>query len=312
MTFSRRTLLQTAFRRGAHPFVSLMPAGIIVLLCGFAAPNKPPNSQAGAQTNGVPAGTPRSWVETAANNELHIIDDDGSVPLRYRVRKIDGHSDTTREEIETRQGDVARLIERNGQPITTSEDAAEKERLNAILRYPSDFIKHHKRDSSMRKDVMQLVSMMPQAMIYSYVPNQPQQPGAKSPQVVIDFKPDPRFKPPTMYADLLTGVEGRMWIDAESHRLTRIEGHVLQPINFGFGLVAHIYPGGTIEFEQANPGGERWVYSHLVEHLSVRAMLVKTIPEDNQMTASDFRLLPAPVSFQDAVHLLLAMQIPLR
>jgi len=304
--------LQTAFCRGARPLTGLVAAGVIALLCGFAAPNTVRSGQSGAQTSGLPAGTPRSWVEAATTNELHIIDDDGSAPLRYRMRKIDERSDTTREEIETRQGDVARLIERNGQPITASEDDAEKERLNAILRSPSEFIRHHKRDSATRKDVMPIVGLMPQAMIYSYVPGQPQQPGVKSPQVVIDFKPDPKFKPPTMFADLLTGVEGRMWIDAESHRLTRIEGHVLQPINFGFGLVGHIYPGGTIELEQANAGGDRWVYSHLALHLSLRAMMVKTIPEDNQMTASDFRPLPAPVSFQDAVRLLLAMPVPLR
>jgi len=312
LNFSRRTLSQRAFCRGARAFACLLPASAIVLLCGFAASNARRTPPADAQTNGVPAGTPRSWVEAACVNELHIIEDDGSVPLRYRMRKIDDRSDTTREEIETRQGDVARLVERNGQPITTSEDAAERERLNAIIRSPAEFIKHHKRDSATRKDVMQLVSMMPQAMIYSYVPGQPQQPGSKSTQVVIAFKPDPKFKPPTMFADLLTGVEGRMWIDSESHRLTRIEGHVLQPINFGFGLVAHIYPGGTIELEQADAGGNRWVYSHLVMHLSVRAMMVKTIPEDNQMTASDFRPLPAPVSFEEAVRLLLAMPIPLR
>jgi hypothetical protein len=41
-------------------------------------------------------------------------------------------------------------------------------------------------------------------------------------------------------------------------------------------------------------------------------MMLKTIPEDNQMTATDFHLLPKPVSFQEAVHLLLDMQVPLR
>ena len=286
----------------------------LALASALLACSRPAPVRAAVQTppTALPPGTPRSWAEQAAANEIGIIDDDGKAPLRYRVRKVDAKGDTTREIVETRQGNVARLIERNGQPITAAEDTAEKDRLNAILAAPDDFIKHHKRDLSTRDDTLQLVRLMPQALIYTYAPGQPQLQGTDSPQVVLDFHPDPAFKPPTMLDDLLTGIEGRLWIDARSHRMIRIEGRVLHPVNFGWGFVARIYPGGSIQFEQANPGGDRWVYSHLVEHLTVRAMMVKTIPENNQMTASDFHLLPAPVSFQEAIHLLLAMPIPLR
>jgi hypothetical protein len=285
---------------------------LLTACCGYPAAASNPKNQAAAQVLPLPVGQPRSWAQAAATNELHIIDDDGKAPLRYRVRKIDAHSDTTRLIIETRQGDVARLIERNGQPLTAVEDTAERERLNAILQSPSDFIKHHKRDNSTRADVMQLVSLMPQAMIYTYVPGQPQPQSATSAQVVIDFRPDPAFHPPSMLADLLTGLEGRMWIDADSKRVTRVEGQIIKTVNFGFGIVARISPGGTIEFEQTNAGENRWVYSHLVENFSVRAMMVKTIPENTRMNASDFHLLPAPVTFQEAVHLLLATPIPIR
>ncbi len=310
MNFSRRTLSQAAFCRGLPVFAITM---LTVALLPTARPSVPrATTQTAEQNNGVPPGTPLDWVKAASTNELSIIEDDGALPLRYRVRKIDARSDTTREEIETRQGDVARLIERNGQPITAQEDAAEKERLKAILQAPAEFIKHHKRDNSTRSDVMQLVRLMPQAMIYSYAPGQPQPPAATTPQVVIDFHSDPAFKPPTMLSEVLTGLEGRMWVDPKSRRVTRIEGRVLRPLNFGFGILARVYPGGTIELEQTNTGGDRWVYSHLVEHLTVRAMMVKTMPENSQMTASDFRPLTAPVSFQEAVRMLLAMQIPLR
>ena len=309
MNFSRRTLSQAAFYRGV-PALGILLTAVLLPLAGYSIPRA--MAQAAEQNNGVPAGTPLDWVKAASTNELSIIEDDGTLPLRYRVRKVDARSDTTREEIETRQGDVARLIERNGQPITAQEDAAEKERLNAILQAPAEFLKHHKRDNSTRSDVMQLVRLMPQAMIYSYAPGQPQPPAATMTQIVIDFHSDPAFKPPTMLSEVLTGLEGRMWVDPKSRRVTRIEGRVLRPLNFGFGILARVYPGGTIELEQTNTGGDRWVYSHLMEHLTVRAMMVKTMPENSQMTASDFRPLTAPVSFQEAVRMLLAMPIPLR
>jgi len=309
---SPRTLPQRTFRVSPYLLFTILLTTVAPLFTGRSAIASAPESQAPAQNSALPVGQPRAWAQAAATNELHIIDDDGNAPLRYRIRKIDTRSDTTRLIIETRQGDVARLIERNGQPLTAAEDAAERERLNAILQSPADFIKHHKRDNSTRTDVMQLVSLMPQAMIYTFVPGQPQSQSATSTQVVIDFRPDPAFHPPSMLADLLTGLEGRMWIDAGSQHVTRIEGQVIKMVNFGFGIVARIAPGGTIEFEQTNAGGNRWVYSHLVEKFSVRAMMVKTIPENTRMSASDFHLLPAPVTFQEAVHLLLATPIPLR
>jgi hypothetical protein len=259
----------------------------------------------------LPPGTPQAWAAAAAQNELSIINDDGTFPLRYQVRKTDAKGDTTREVIETRDGAVARLIQRNGSPLTAFEDSAERQRLKDELATPSDSIKHHKRDNETRQNSIELIRLMPGAMINTYAPGQPQLPGLASRQVVIDFRPNPAFKPPTMLADLLTGFQGRVWIDSQSHCMTRIEGRVLHPVNFGWGLVAHIYPGGTVELEQINAGDNRWVYSHLSTHLTVR-VVVKTVPLDDQMTATDFHILPAPVSFQEGIRMLLAMPVPVK
>jgi len=299
-------------RATSHPRLTCSIALAAVLLSAVsAACRSSAQSSAPATTQAAaPSGSPRDWVRAAANNELRIIDDDGTFPLRYRTRKVDAKGDTTREVIESRQGTVARMVERNGKPLTPTEDAAERQRLLDTLAAPADFIKHHKRDASTRTYVMSLVRLMPAAMRYTYAPGQPQPPGAASAQVVIDFAPDPNFKPPTMVSELLTGIEGRLWIDQGTQRLTRGEARVRQPLDMGWGMVARVYPGGTVEFEQADAGNGRWVYSHLVEHLTVREVLVRTAAQNAVVTSSDFRLLPAPISFQDAVHLLLAIPSP--
>ncbi len=260
----------------------------------------------------LPAGDPHTWAEAATQVELSIIQSEGSFPLRYRVRKVDTKGDTTREVIETKQGTVARLVERNGQPLTAEQDAAERQRLNDQIASPDDFLRHHKRDRSTEDYSMQMVRLLPQAMLYSYAPGQPQPAGSTSPQVVLDYRPNPSFKPPTMLADILTGIEGRVWIDAQSHVMTRIEGRILHPVNFGFGILAKLYPGGTLEFEQVRVSGDRWAYRHLEEHVTVREMMVKTAPMNVQMTSTDFRLMPALLNYQDAIRQLLAMNLPLK
>jgi hypothetical protein len=303
LTLSLRTLLLKA----PAAIFSRHFAMLLALTTCFASAQRVPSIP---QPSSLPPGTPNSWIEAAAGNELAIINDDGRKPLRFRIRKVDSHSDTTRIQIESQQGDVARLIERNGHELTPTENQNEVERLQAILASPQDFLRHHKHDDSTRTDVDQLVSLMPKAMLFSYVPGQPQLPNVAARQIVIDFRPDPSFRPPTMLSDALTGIEGRVWIDAATRHMTRIEGRFLKTVNFGYGIIARIYPGGSIEFDQTNVGDGRWAYSHLVEHLTVRAMMIKTIPEDTQMTATDFHLLPGPIDFQQAVRELLALPVP--
>ena len=98
----------------------------------------------------MPQGTPGSWIDAAEKNELEIIQDDDH-PIRYRMRKVDRKGDTTREVIESAQGNVARMIERDGKPLSAEENAAERERLNNILKSPQDYLKHEERGSAARK-----------------------------------------------------------------------------------------------------------------------------------------------------------------
>ncbi len=51
-------------------------------------------------------------------------------PLRYLLRKQDGPRDNTKDIIETRDGDVARLVALNGQPLSAQANQDELDRLN--------------------------------------------------------------------------------------------------------------------------------------------------------------------------------------
>ncbi len=257
---------------------------------------------------------PSEWAKIAADNEAAIIAQQGSDPVRYRVHKVDAKGDTTREVIETRQGGVARLVERNGKPITAAEDAAERARLQAAVASPEEFLRHHKRDAADRQYALQLVKLMPTAMTYTYAPEQPQlSPRGDRPgrQIVLDFQPDPSFHPPTMLSEMLTGMAGRIWIDAASERVLGAECRVLRPVNFGWGVVGRIFPGGTIEFQQTSVGNGHWFYSHLKENLTLRELMVRTVPIQSEQDSSDFQLLPALPDYRDAIGALLAEKIPL-
>jgi hypothetical protein len=287
----------------------------VLLLAVLAWLAPPPSGRAQTGSSGntqtLPAGTPKAWMQAAALREAELIQDDHH-PMRYTVRKIDRKGDTTREVIESQQGNVARLTQRDGKPISAAEDADERSRLNEILDSPDAFLKHQQNETSGRSYSLQLIKLLPSAMTFAYDPGQPQPAGARSPQVVIDFQPNPAFHPPSMVTELLTGLAGRIWIDARSGTMTRIEGQVLRPVNFGWGVLARVFPGGHIELEQTFVDGKRWAYSHVDEDLTVREIMLRTVNDKTRMTAWNFQLLPAPVTFQQAVHTLMDEKIPLQ
>lgn len=226
------------------------------------------------------------------------------------MRVVNAKGDHVRDVIESRDGTVARLILRDGKPLTEEQDKNERQRLNDMLKDPEGFARHIKDSDSGKKIADQLIRLMPDAMIYTYVPGQPQT--GKHPdltEIVIDYEPNPKFHPPNTTAEALTGLRGRAWIDSKSKQVVRMEGTVFRGVNFGWGMLAHIYPGGQLMVEQQDAGNGRWIFTHFVERITVRALMVKTLKINTDIDAWDFQPVPS-MSYQEAIQLLLNTPLP--
>jgi hypothetical protein len=261
-----------------------------------------------ALLQGVPA---RTWAVDCANNEVRLIQHPGSY-LRYQLHTVDSKGDQVRDQIETPEGTVSRLIRRDGRPLTREEDSAERDRLNSLASSPNNFARHSRRDEDGKKTGSALVKSMPDAMLWSYAPGQPQLPyhrSDQSPLVVLDFKPNPAWTPPSLEAELLTGLAGRVWIDPDTRNMVHLETNVFHSINIGWGMLAHVYPGGTATLDQANAGNQRWIVSHLVEQMTVQALMVKSVKQRIVSDISNFNAVPA-MGYQQAIKILLDTPLP--
>ncbi len=277
-------------------------------VCAFLLLSAP---QARSQAAALPPTSASHWAADAAHNEIKIINY-GHFYLRYREHTRDSKGDHVRDMVESREGPVARLILKDGRPLTPEEDQAEHDRLQAMLDSPAAFAKHVKNDASGKKMASDLIKLMPEAMEFSYAPGQPQRAERQAgpddpPEIVLDYKPNPEWTPPNTTSEALTGLEGRVWIDPQARILTRMEGTVFRGVNFGLFL-AHIYPGGKLTFEQTKVSNQRAIFTHFTEHLNIR-VLVKALKEDSEIEASQFTPVPE-MSYQDAVKLLLATPLP--
>ncbi|CAN5663689.1 hypothetical protein BH10ACI4_BH10ACI4_27860 [soil metagenome] len=306
-TYSRATMccLVVGLSLAARPArIAVAEADAGVLISG----NSPQVSTVG--TSSLLAQPARSWAVDAAANELKALHHDGSY-VRYRMHVRDEKGDQVRDVFESKDGTVARLIMRDGRPLSAEEDKAERDRLKAMIDAPNDFQKHIRKEETGRKLADSMIRLLPDAMIYTYVPDQPQSGtnhGAL--EIVMDYQPDPKWKPPSTTAEALTGLKGRIWIDAKSKVLVRMEGTIFQGVNFGWGMLAHIYPGGKLVLEQTDAGGDRWIYTHFKQEVTVRALMVKNLNVRTNVDADNFQLLPGPVPYQEAIRILIDTPLP--
>jgi hypothetical protein len=304
-------------RLRALPWRRLSTCAFILAIAGTARPSA---ALAAASSDTAPAASPfsepaRSWAVDCANNEALVIQHPGSY-LRYRMHEIDEKGDRLRDQIETPEGSVARIIQRDGRPLTPDEDTAERQRLNDLLASPASFARHIRTEQNNKQTGVNLLKLMSDAMLWSYAPGQPQLAGQSSAQssdapalIVLDFKPNPKWSPPNLEAEPLTGLEGRIWIDPRTRHLVRLEGDLSHAVNIGWGMIAHIYPGGTVTLQQTNVSGQRWIVEHVVEKISLRALLVKTVNQQLIYDTADYQPVPA-MTYQQAIKILL--DTPLR
>ncbi len=223
--------------------------------------------------------------------------------IRYRVHRVDSKEDTIRDLIESKDGNVARTLQRHGKPLTQEEDAAEEARLRALG--PDELARHHRSGEASDRYSVELISALPKAMTFKLTPDQPQLPQFNSPQVVLDYAPRPGFQPAGTVQSLLTGLAGRMWIDAETHHLLRIEIGIIRNLNLALGLLARVYQGGSVVYEQRPVAQGHYAYTHIEISVTLREFVVKTVPYHATLDATDAVLLPATPTLQEAVALLL-------
>lgn len=243
---------------------------------------------------------PEKIVKDAAFNELHSHDHQ---PFRYTLRKDDNGKITTKEIIETSQGDVARLIAINDRPLSPTVDAAEIHRLQNLLAHPELQTHRLKREQADSNRANEMIRLLPTAFVYKY---EGMVQGPDGLCYRLSMQPNPDFNPPDRQAEVLHGMAGELWIDQAHQRMVRLNVHLIADVEFGWGIVGRLYKGGTILVEQEDVGGDHWEQNLLRLNLRGTILIFKSLVIHTTETESNFAPVPADWTYQDAVRALLS------
>ncbi len=114
---------------------------------------------------------------------------------------------------------------------------------------------------------------------------------------VLAAKPRPGYRPPNRTAKILTGMQGRLWIDKESFHWVKAEAEVLRSVSI-FGLFARVSPGTKMELEMIPVTDSVWLVSRFAVELRIAILWWKST-KATETTFSGYR--PAAAALAEAL-----------
>jgi hypothetical protein len=241
----------------------------------------------------------QALVERALATEMHTAQD-STRPMRYRLRKSSPRLTSTKEILETKDGAVARLVSINDAPLSPEDEQREQARLDGLLSDPSRQRHRKQNEDDDTGRALKVLRALPRAFLYQFVGAGT---GPSGNVEKFTFKPNPAFTPPDLETQVLTAMTGELWIDATEQRVTRLEGHLQQDVDFGWGILGRLNKGGWIVIEQANVGAHQWRIVRFQMVMSGR-VLFKNKSFDTLEVESGFTPLPVGLNYRQAIQML--------
>ena len=256
---------------------------------GYAAPVV----QGRAQTRAMAAAeSAHQLMKDVIYNELH--DREKNSFWEYRSQVVTQEKDVLREQIETLDGPVYETLARNGEPLTGAQAAQEKERLAGVLASPAKMSKieqGHEKDEARLGKVMALI---PKAYVFHYV-------GAKTgDRVVLDFAPNPKFEPSSYMDRIMCGLSGQIVVNQRLKRMISMDGRIAQKIDFGFGILGYVEPGGTFRIHRTQVSARHWKTDLVAVNVHGRILLFSDVSKQEKEMRWGFEPVPHDITLTEA------------
>ncbi|MGD0467350.1 MAG: hypothetical protein ABSA54_03145 [Terriglobales bacterium] len=249
---------------------------------------------------------PAELVRKAVQNEIKAANDD-TAHFLFRGTKTTPQGSTTRVYVETKEATAGLVIAYNGKPLTPEQRQQEEARVERFINHPEELQRKREQERASAERTMRIVRALPDAFLFEYAGEEPGSAGigrAGAPLVKLNFRPDPRFQPPSRVEEVLTGMQGYVLVDAVRCRIASIDGTLFKAVSFGWGILGHLDPGGRFMVQQQEVGDNVWEISSMTLRFTGKILLFKNLSIISTEIFSGFKQVPADLTFAQAVQLL--------
>jgi hypothetical protein len=238
-------------------------------------------------------------VQRAVQNELKASQENSH--YKYIQRKQTPQGSSVKQVAETKDGEVSYLLKMNDQPLTVEQRRSEDEKMQKLLNNPDEQRRRLKNQKDDEKRATNLVTALPDAFLYEF-----DKPDAGSPPetVKLKFRPNPNYDPPDRETQVLKGMAGAMYLDTRANRLQRLDGTLIEDVNFGWGIFGKLHKGGHFEIRESDVGDGHWDVTYRNLDFSGKILLFKKLRIKETSEMSDFHRIPDNLSFMQGFDLL--------
>jgi Tfp pilus assembly protein PilN len=230
----------------------------------------------------------RGTTRISANELLHKVVDhelraDKEDQSRWMYKSTTRKSGrvVTKEVIETKQGDLDRLLSINGKAINEEQQKSENERVQKILADPDELQKLQKNQQNDSDQSEHLLAVLPKAMIASY--------GRRRDGLIeLNLNPNPKYHPTSHETEVFHAMAGQLWVNSKEDRLAVIDGHLIKRVEFWHGLLGHLEKGGEFHVTQSEVQPGHWEITALHINMRGKALFFKNIGVQENERRSDF------------------------
>src|SRR6476661_6834075 len=216
---------------------------------------------------------------------------------RYRIHREDDKGAQDRDVIDTKDGQIARTLLINGQPLTAEQRPADEARMKKLVEDAGERAKRDKRAKDDEEKGTQMLKAIPDAFIFKYE-------GAENGQVRLSFFPNPHYNAPTRELQVFRSMSGMMWIDRAAFRMSRLDGSLFEDVTFGWGLLGRLNKGGTFSVAQSRVADDHWEIVALDVKMAGHAVIFKTINVKQVQRITGFHRVSDKMTISEAYQLL--------
>jgi len=249
--------------------------------------------------------TPLALVRMTVNNEVN--DGRSAAKFMFRSQKQTPKGSQTRLYVETSQAMAGMLVAINDQPLSAEQRQAELNHLFWLEGDPDAMRKKRAREKEDAERTNRIMKALPDAFVYEDAGTEKgtaQVGGEGRTLTRLKFTPNPGYAPPTHVEQVLTGMQGYVLIDAEAHRIARIDGKLFKAVSFGWGIVGHLDRGSTFCVQQANVGDGAWEITEMKLNITGKILIFKSLAMISDEVFSEFQQVPDDLTFAKGVELL--------
>jgi hypothetical protein len=215
----------------------------------------------------------------------------------YRLKASVSGREEEKDVIQSKEGNLDRLVSVNGQPLTPQQEGEIRRVQEAAKNRREQQEQQRQRERDLAR-AQRLLRAAPDALLASYGES-------RGDLVELNFRPNPAFRPSSRESQIVHAMEGSLWVDRRQSRLAHIDGHLVETVRFGAGLLGHLDKGGDVEIKQSEVAPRHWLMTVMRINVKGKALFFKTIGVQQDESRRSFQRVADDLTLAEAAERLL-------